>query len=164
MAIKKFLDMGKPAPLMDAIVNGPTGMLSPKWQDWFVYLSPTLHSIPNIVNVTELTGQGAAITATDFSRAVLPAGLYRASYLARITTAAGVSSSLTVVLRWTDGGVAKALTGAAITGNTTATYQSGSVLIYVDAGTDVTYTTTYASNAAGVMKYGLAVFLERISA
>jgi hypothetical protein len=149
---------------MDAVVNRVTGLLSPKWQDWFVYLSPTLHSIPNIVNVTELTEQNTSLSATDFSLAVLPAGLYRVSYLARITTAAGVSSSLTVAITWTDGGVAKALTGAAITGNTTATYQSADVLIMVDAGTDVTYATTYASNAASAMKYGLAVFLERIRA
>jgi len=164
MAIKKFLGIGQPAPLSSAVVNRATGMLSGVWQEWFLRIPQTLDSIPNIVNVTDLTSQGASITATDFSLAVLPAGLYRASYLARITTAAGVSSSLTVALAWTDGGVAKSLTGAAITGNTTATYQSGSVPIMVDAGTDVTYATTYASNAAGAMKYGLALFLERIRA
>src|SRR3989304_6643158 len=121
MAIKKFLDLGKPAPLQNAVPDRKTGLLTIPWLQWFSQLPPTLASIPNIVNVTELTGQGAAITATDFSGAVLPVGLYRASYLARITTAAGVSSSLTVTLAWTDGGVAKALTGAAITANTTAT-------------------------------------------
>lgn len=164
MAIKKFLGIGQPPPLMDALVNRVTGLLSVTWQDWFARLPTTLGSIPNIVNVTELTEQNTSLSATDFSQHVLPPGLYRASYLARITTAAGVSSSLTVVLAWTDGGVAKSLAGTAITGNTTATYQTASVLIYVDAGTDVTYTTTYASNAAGAMKYGLAAFLERVSA
>ena len=164
MSIKKFLDIGKPAPLMDAVVNRVNGLLSPPWQEWFARLPTTLHSIPNIVNVTELTEQNTSLSATDFSLAVLPAGLYRVSYLARITTAAGVSSSLTVALAWTDAGVAKALTGAAITANTTATYQSADVLIYVDAGTDVTYATTYASNAASAMKYGLALTLERLRA
>lgn len=164
MAIKKFLGIGQPAPLTSAVVNRVTGTLSGVWQEWFVRVPTTLESIPNVVNVTELTEQNTSLTATDFAQAVLPPGLYRASYLARITTAAGVSSSLTVVITWTDRGVTKTLAGAAITGNTTATYQSGSVLIYVDAGTDVTYTTTYASNAASAMKYALAAFLERISA
>lgn len=163
MSIKKFLDIGKPAPLADAVL-GASGRLSARWEEWFARLPTTLHSIPNIVNVTELTEQNSSLSATDFSLAVLPEGLYRASYIARITTAAGVSSSLTVVLAWTDGGVAKSLTGAAITGNTTATYQSSDVLIYVDAGTDVTYATTYASNAAGAMKYGLGLVLERLRA
>jgi len=164
MSIKKFLDIGKPAPLADAVTSQVTGLLTPRWEEWFARLPTTLHSIPNIVNVTELTEQSASIGATDFSLAVLPAGLYRASYLARITTAAGVSSSLTVAIAWTDGGVAKSLTGAAITGNTTATYQSSEVLIYVDAGTVVTYTTTYASNAASAMKYGLSLTLEKLRA
>lgn len=164
MAIKKFLGIGQPAPLMNAVVNRVTGTLSDVWQEWFLRIPPTLASIPNIVNVMELAEQNTSLPAADFSQAELPTGLYRASYLARITTAAGVSSSLTVVITWTDRGVTKTLAGAAITGNTTATYQSGSVLIYVDAGTDVTYTTTYASNAAGAMKYGLALTLERLRA
>jgi len=165
MSFKKFLDIGKPAPLADAIANRQTGLLGPRWQEWFAFLTPTLHSIPNIINVTELTEQNTSLSATDFSRqAVLAPGLYEALYLARITTAAGVSSSLTVVLAWTDAGVAKSLTGAAITGNTTATYQSGSVQIVVDAGTDVTYATTYASNAASAMKYGLHLTLRRLRA
>src|SRR3972149_4856466 len=110
MSIKKFLDIGKPAPLMDAVVNRVNGLLSPPWQEGFSRLPTTLHSIPNIVNVTELTEQNTSLSATDFSLAVLPAGLYLVSYLARITTAAGGSSSPPVALGRAGGGGGEART------------------------------------------------------
>src|SRR3972149_22807 len=104
MSIKKFLDIGKPAPLMDAVVNRVNGLLSPPWQEWVSRLPTPPPPIPNIGSVPELTEQNTSLSATDFSLAVLPAGLYRVSYLARITTAAGVSRSLTGGLAWAGGG------------------------------------------------------------
>ena len=164
MAIKKFLGIGKPAPLDDAVVYPTTGRLTEVWQRWFERVAPTHESIPNVINVTALEEQGAAILATDFSLAVLPEGLYRASYLARITRAGTVSSSLTITIAWTDQTVAKSLAGAAIVGNTTATYQSGSVLLRSDAGEDVTFAAAYATAGATSMQYGLDLVLERLKA
>jgi hypothetical protein len=124
----------------------------------------TLHAIPSRLNVVALTAQGASIAATNFAPGILAGGLYRVSYYARCTTAAGVSSGLIVTFGWTDGGVACTLDSANMTGNTTATTQSGTVLIRIDKGTAITYATTYASNAAGVMRYALSVVLEKVLA
>jgi len=158
----KFLDKSSPPPMHDAVVNRVTGLLADAWLNWFGRVPATFGAIPSVLNTVSLTGQGASISATAFENAIIPAGIYKASYYARITTAAGVSSSLTLALGWTDGGVAITYTGAAITGNTTATYQQGSVILRSDAGSHVTYTTTYASNAAGVMKYSLDLYLQWI--
>ena len=163
MAIKRFLGKGSPPPVRDRTLD-QGGMFTVPWLQWWSRVPDTLESIPNIINTVSLTAQNASLSATDFSGIVLPEGLYRASYYARITTAAGVSSSLTVALAWTDGGVAMSLTGAAITGNTTGTYQSGSTILHADENTDINYSTTYASNAAGVMQYRLDLSLEKIKA
>ena len=100
----------------------------------------------------------------------LPAGLYRISCYAHVTQAATVSSSLTVTLWWTEGGASKSYSGAAITGSTTTTTQSLSVLVRMDASAlqlcnpSYLYTTTYGSVGATVMKYSLDVTLELIKA
>lgn len=163
MAIKRFLGKGSPPPVRDKTLD-QGGMFTVPWLQWWSRVPDTLESIPNIINTVSLTAQNASLSATDFSGIVLPEGLYRASYYARITTADGVSSSLTVVLAWTDGGVAMTLTGAAITGNTTASYQTSSIILHADADTDITYATTYASNTPGTMKYRLDLSLEKIKA
>jgi hypothetical protein len=152
-----------PAPINDEVV-GKEGKLTLPWLNYLNRLPPTLYAIPSRLNVVALTAQGASISATSFSPGVLAAGLYRVSYYARCTTAAGVSSGLIVTFGWTDGGVACALASADMTGNTTATTQSGTSIIRIDAGSAITYATTYASNAAGVMRYALDVVLEKVLA
>lgn len=148
-------------PLNDRIVD-PKGWLTDLWRQWFGRMPATLAAIPSVLNVVSLSEQAASITATDFAGTSLLEGRYRLSYHARISQAGTVSSSLTVALGWTEGGVAQAYTGAAMTGNTTATNQSGSVIIRGDADGAVTYTTTYASVGATAMEYSLDLVLEKI--
>ncbi len=156
--------LGKAAlPMFDAIVDPKTGMVSPTWSAWLARLPDTLYSIPSRLNALSLTNQTASLAATDFSGGSRLAGLYRLSYYARITTAASVASSLTVTLGWTDGGVACSQAGAAMTGNTTATAQSGTVLVHLDTGTAITYATTYSTTGT-TMAYALAVSLEKVLA
>ena len=62
-----------------------------------------------------------------------------------------------------NGGVTCAIAGAALTGNTTSTVQSGTVSLQVDASTNITYTTTYASSGATAMVYGLWMTVERVT-
>ena len=120
---------------------------------------------PSGFNPVSHTAENSSIATTSLpTDGDLSAGLYRVTFYARITTAAGVSSSLTVNFGWTDGAVSQTHSGAAMTGNTTTTWQTGSILIYVDAATPITYSTTYASNAAGAMFYQLFVTLERMAA
>lgn len=127
-------------------------------------LQTTIANTPLRLNTVELSAQAASITATDFSGGTLAAGLYLATYYARITQAATVSSSLEVAFGWTDGAVLQSFVGDAITGNTTATSQSGTVLLRTDAGEDVTYETTYASVGATEMEYSLDVVLLKVDA
>lgn len=140
------------------------GQVTDSWQQVFTALSTTVSQQPTLITKVSLTGQGAAIAATDLSGGSQSTGLFRITYYARITTAAGVSSSLTVTIGWTETGSALTLSGTAMTGNTTTTTQSGTVMVYADSATPITYATAYASNAAGVMRYRLSVILENIAA
>ena len=150
-----------PIPHFDPIVQ-PTRFLTEVWERWFDQLQIILEAAAVRVGGVSVSAQGASIAATDFSDGALDAGLYRISYYARITQAATVSSSLIIGFDWTDGGVSQSFTGAAITGNTTATSQSGSVLIHVDALSPVRYSTTYASVGATSMQYDLYITLEEV--
>ena len=149
-----------PAPLLDK-VSDARGVTS-VWQRWFSETAETLRLLPIILRRLVLSGQAASIGATNLvPTAFVTAGDYRVTYYARISTAASVNSSLTVTLAWTDG-VAQTYSGAAIIGNTTTTYQTGTLMFRADASSAITYATTYASNAAGEMKYTLDIVLERV--
>src|SRR3990167_3174871 len=152
------------APLIGATKDPQTGRerisryMSDDFANWLLELTTRLNSSPeSIGNGIELTGQGASIGATA---AYTPSseGYYRVSVYARVTTAAVTSSSLTVTIAWTDGGIAVSKAAAAITGNTTASEIDPFVfLLRADQATAITYATTYASNGAGEMKYMLTV-------
>ena len=136
-------------------------------EGWGYFLTTLL----NIVNIcpsrqgsAEAHLQNASIAATDLTDGTFGAGLYRLTYYARVTKAAGVSSSLQVTFAWTDHAIAQTSSGAAMTGNTTTTQQSGTVLVYSNAASPISYSTTYASNGAGEMEYSLYVVIERVQA
>lgn len=161
-SVARLLDKASPVPIRDALL-GKSGLPTLRWTDWFERCPGTFHAIPSILSVTSLEEQNAAISATDFADTKdLAAGLYLVLYHARITTAAGTSSSLTVTVGWTEGAVAQTQAGAAMTGNTTTTHQSGVFLIRSDPDESITYETAYASNAAGVMQYSLDLALAWI--
>lgn len=164
-----------PIPLSDPIArtrraqygNKPDpleGMVTTPWIDYLSRLVTVISQNPNRVNSVELTAQGASIGATDMSGGALNAGLYRVSYQARITRAGTVSSSLTVALAWTDGGVAVTFSYAAVTGNTTGTTDSNTRLIRIDGASPITYSTTYASVGATTMQHSLDLTLEIVKA
>lgn len=115
-------------------------------------------------NPVLLTSQNASIGTTAMpTDGTLSAGLYRVTVYQEITVADGVSSSLQTSLSWTSNAGTKTKAGTAVTGNTTATTDSFSVLMHIDADTPISYTTTYASNTPGQMRYTLAIVLERLS-
>lgn len=133
------------------------------WGAWMLAVHNAVDaSAQRIGRALGLTTQGASLAATTL--VPVPAtGLYRVSTYARITRAATVSSSLTVTVRWTDGGVALSQAGAAITGNTTATFQTASALVQADQGTLITIETTYASSGATTMQFALSARTEALS-
>lgn len=109
-----------------------------------------------------LSAQNAAIDITQVTSETLTAGLYRVTYYARITSAAPISSSLTVNIFWDDGIVTCSKSFTTITGNTISTTGSESYMVQIDTP-PLTFSTTYASNTAGSMQYSLSIVLEAIS-
>ncbi len=139
-------------------------LLPQPWIDLFGYLNESAKNAVQSITTVSLTAQSASIGATDVSNGALPGGLYNFRYYARITRPATVNSSLTITLDWRDGGVTISVAGAAITGNTTATFQDASHLIHIDSTSPVRYSTAYVSNGVQTMQYALYVVLERVSA
>lgn len=138
--------------------------LTDSWNQYFTQQGTDIEQAASRVALKSLADQSASIGATDVTDGTLPAGWYRLSYYERVTQAATTSSSLTFTAGWTDKGQAMSQAFAAITGNILTTYQEGSLFIYSDGASPITYTITYASVGATPMKYKLGVVLERISA
>mgnify|MGYP006264961413 CR=1 FL=1 len=153
-----------PFPAQDPIARKGDGLLSLPWLNWFTTLQQDVQQAPYQLTSVTVTGQSAAIGATALPLGALASGLYRVSYLARITTPATTSSSLTVTLGFTNGGVTCTLAGAAMTSNTTTTVQSQTVLLQIDASTPLTYSTAYSSTGAQAMVYSLWVTAEEVEA
>jgi hypothetical protein len=128
---------------------------------WLLSLTTRLQSSPTVPFSLALVGQGASIAASDLI-AIPASGLYRVSYRARVTTAATSSSSLTVTITSTDGGVACAMSSGAYTGNAVNAPVSGWALVRTDAGVPITYATTYASAGATAMVYRLDLIVEAL--
>jgi len=140
--------------------------ISDSWTKYFTTQSTDISASPSRVATVELSGQHASIATTSISGDLL-SGLYRVTYYARITTPAttgAATSSLTMTFAWTDGGVSPTISGSAMTGNTTTTVQSGTILVRIDQGSPITYATTYASDTAGQMQYQLDIVLEDVAA
>ena len=141
---QRLLDSAPP-PTSDPVV-GKDGLLTAAWREWFLRMPDTLSAIPSRINVVEKAASSSSVTATDFGGGTLKAGLYRATYYARLTAGA-----LTVTFRWTDGGASQAWS---------STDQSGSVMLRTDGGASVTYAAAYVGSGT----YSLDVALERIKA
>lgn len=149
-----------PVPFRTALIDLKTLFLRQEWVRWLQSIKDAIDAAAQKIGAVSLTAQGAAIALTAISTPTLTAGLYRVDTYARITRAATVSSSLTVTVRWTDGGVAQSFTNTAITGNTTGTSQQRVFMVRADEGTTITYETAYASSGATSMQYGLDIRLE----
>jgi hypothetical protein len=152
-----------PFPLRSAVTLQEDRFLTRPWVAWLTDLVRKVDSDPTVVSSVTVTAKSASISATSFPRVILPTGLYRIGYFARITTAATTSSSLTVTIAGVNGGVACAIAGSAITGNTTSTVQSGNVYVQSDDSTSLTYATTHVSSGSTVMVYGLWMTVERVT-
>jgi hypothetical protein len=138
--------------------------MTDSYLDYFTQFTAQVNNSPTRIGLVEVATQAASITATDFSGTNLVGGLYRISYTAQITRAAGTSSSLTVTFQWTRGGVTQTFQRAAVTGNTIQTHDEFVFLVRADANSPVTYATTYATVGAPTMQYALDVVLEQVRA
>lgn len=142
-------------PRSSSLVTGARALMTSAWTAWITALWRQVS-----VGSLHRTSAAAAITATALDVLDGEAALVRVSWVLRITQAATVSSSATVTIAWTDGGQAMSSSGAAVTGNTVSSGQSGSVLVRRDRRTDVTVALAYSSTGATPMQYDLDVITE----
>lgn len=152
-----------PIPYTDPLIDAAK-RIGERWYRWLdLFVARVLQAVLSLGGV-QRSGLSAAIAATTLLTPEL-IGVFRVTWDARITTAAAVSSSLTVTISWTDGGIACSKSFTAITGNTTATVDSGTVTIHQNPGavaTAIQYATAYASVGAPAMAYQIDVIVEQI--
>jgi hypothetical protein len=130
------------------------------WQVHFRDQTAAMATVPVRQQVVQLPPVAGAIPVTSIATGSLPSGLYRVTAAVRVTVPAATSSSVAVTLHWVDGGVVCSLPMVlAVTGNTTASVGTGTAMVHSDAATPISYSTAYASVAAG-MAYQLHLVLE----
>lgn len=148
-----------PIPQTDPLIDQSDRMNS-RWYRWLeAFVARALVGTSRITSLHRPNLSSSAPATTIFTPT--QAGIiFRVSWRARVTTPAGVASSIAVTINWTEGGVACSKAFAAQTGNTTATVDGDSIPIRPDSGIAVQYSTTYASNPASVMQYDLDLVVE----
>jgi hypothetical protein len=131
-----------------------------RWEEIRTALSrtPTVAGEPDLAK----TNQSAAIaTATLYT--TVAGALYRVSYALLRTIDDGVSSSLTVTIGWTQNGVPKTATFAALTEAAGLSEQSLTKPIYCDGATNITIAVAYASNTPAKMHFDLHAAVEQLA-
>ncbi len=157
-------------PSTSAITQGQ-GIITQIWLDWFVLV--VLKAIQAGVRLlshpvesggsTTATSQNASIAATAFPLTSITAGLYRVAWTARVTTPAGINSSLSVSVNYTRLGTGCTQTSTSLTSNATNLPGSGSFLVHNDGGSPISYFTTYASAGVPAMIYEIDATCESVA-
>jgi hypothetical protein len=133
------------------------------WRRWFQEVKDAIDLAAKRVGaVLALTAQAASVSGTLFTTPATGAGLYRVSWVLRVTQAATTSSSVAIAIGATVGAVLTSQSGAALTANTVGAVQSGSVVVASDASAAITYALTYASDAATEMQFAASVAVEAL--
>jgi len=128
---------------------------------WLLSLIDRIQTAPSTSVHESASGLSAAVPTADLV-ASPSGGLYRVSWVLRISLAATVSSSVQVTITHTASGVACATAGAALTTNTPDTPLSGSIVVRADAGAPITYAVAYASVGATAAQYDVDVLVEML--
>ena len=144
------------------VSNRISGRVTRVMRYWLLSLVDRLNATPHLLDTVQASAQEASISATDFAILSVSPGMYRLSMGARISRAATTSSSLIVTFGWVSGGVSCTTSSTAMTGNTTATVGSLTILVRVDEATAITYATTRATAGGTTMQYSLDVSCEQI--
>jgi hypothetical protein len=139
-----------------------TGRVTRVMRYWLLSLVDRLNATPQTLDIVQASTQAASISATNFAILSVSPGVYRLSMGARISRAATTSSSLIVTFGWVSSGVSCTTSSTAMTGNTTATVGSLTILVRVDEATAITYATTYVSVGPTKMQYSLDVCCEQV--
>lgn len=158
-------------PIQDSVVlppepNDPIGIwaMGQSWVNWIIRsLMKRVSQTAIVLLAVVLEDQNASVSSTPFELEPISEGTYRIAWYAEVTTAAVTSSSLTVTIGFTHNSKSLSISGAAMTGNTTTTIQTGSIVVDADQNSPLTYATTYASNGAGQMVYYLRFVIEQLN-
>lgn len=135
--------------------------------NWFlITLLPSIALSPAVSNTgnppIDYTNQSASISSTPLPVGNISSGVYRVSVFLRVTTADGVSSSVTPYVQYPNDGITCTDTGAALTSNNTAQPKGYTFIVESDAPGPISFGTTYVSNTPGQMKYKAVVIIERV--
>jgi len=141
-------------------LTGLPNLISEQWRKFLSVATELSNIVPSKVTVT-LENRSAAIGITPIPLTDLAAGRYRVTVYTKIRTAASLTSSVTPSIVFTDGSDVCTFTGTANAGNTVTSVTSNTWLVRIREGTPISYSTAYASNAAG-MAYDLELVLEQI--
>lgn len=141
----------------------PRLVLGDKYIRWLSGLRGEVDARPKRLTQVNLEGQNASLGATPLPIGSVTRGIWRVSSTVRVTTPGGVSSSIQVSLLWTERGVVQIESGAALAGNLTTTREGKTFVIRSDEGTPISYASTYASNAAGIMRYSWDLTAELLA-
>jgi hypothetical protein len=150
-------------PSLVGVVDLKTGSFTKHFADWLTLILINRVQTTGFVKVRPPTVVSHAAIGPTVLLAAASAALYRVSWYARITVPDGAGSSLTISILSTDGGQAIVQPGAAITGDSVVTVQSGSVVVKTDGGTNVSYSTAYNSTTPAKMGYAIDYVLEPLS-
>ena len=137
----------------------PSWLVTKVWADWLDALIGRAQTAAYAAGSVTLTAQNASLPVTVILPTVA-AGRYRVSVHARVTTADGVSSSLTPTISYTNGAVPCTQVGAALASDAVNAPASWTFEVIADSGTAISYSTTYASNTPGQMVYEIDFLLE----
>lgn len=156
-----------PPPVFDDPFVDEQGRLSSDAFNWFlINVLPRLNQTSAIFGgatpVFERTGQSASIAPESLPLGSVSTGYFRVTVWMRITTPAGVASSVTPFLEFTSRGVACTVTGDALTSNAINLPASQTFLINVLAPGPIRIGTTYVSNPASAAVYEIAAIVERV--
>jgi hypothetical protein len=150
-----------PPPLRSRLVD-TAGLMTREFNNWLRGLTSAVNmTATQTVQPIVLENLSAAL-GTSVLLPFAPAGVYRLSYTLRINQAATVSSSVTMRFHWFAGGLSQTFSAPALTTNSTTTPQSDAVLVQVDPGSLISYSTLYASVGGTPMLYNLAVTCESL--
>lgn len=151
-----------PIPESDPIADDDR-IITGTWYRWlYLIITRLLTCILRAANGVHRAGvAGAIATTTLFVPSFI--GTYRVTWGLQIVTPGTVSSSATVTIGWTTGGVAQTKVFPAITGNTTATNDSGTTTCRPDTGLPVTYAVAYATVGATPMAFSIDAVPEALT-
>lgn len=138
------------------------GVIVSNWLKWIVNIFTRVYSFGvSQTAAVALVGQAASVGSTPLSLGDPLATRYRVGVYAKLTEAAGATSSLQVSLNWTDptDGTPMQWDSPTLTGNVLT--DAIQVDVPVDAN-QITYSTTYSSTGVPVGAYKLTVTAEAL--